>query len=142
MTDRFERLFDRAEAILEGRQNGLGMPILRHLAFRRYGPALLSLACRMTQKGTRFEWGRICRASSAAGMMYRAYRIGEINAAQNLAMTRFNMGDMQGYRHWMHRAAKAGDTDAAYELKLFEIRMPHPLARRLRRLRSYRRDGS
>lgn len=142
MADRFERLFDRAEAILEGHRNGLGMPILRHLAIRHYGPALLSLADRATRTGSRSEVGRICHAYSAAGMMYRAHRMGEINAAQNLAMTLFNIGDMQGYRRWMHRAARAGDANAAHELKRFEVRMPHALARKLRRLRPYRRDGS
>lgn len=142
MPDRFEASFERAEAILEGRLNGYGMPILRHLALRRYGPAMLSLAGRKTDTGRRSELGRVSDPFSPAGLMYRAYRLGEINAAQNMAMSLFNIGDIWGYRHWMHRAARAGDTNAATELKLFETRQPHNLARRLRRLRPYRRDGN
>jgi len=140
MTDRLDRLIDRAEAILAGRRNGFGMPILQHLALRQYGPALLSLAGRETYAGHRSELGRVCDAFSPAGMMYRAYRLGQLNAAQNMAMSLFNVGDLQGYRSWMHRAARAGDTDAAAELKLFETRQPHNLARRLRRLRPCRRE--
>lgn len=142
MADRSEALYERAEAILAGRRNGFGLPILRHLALRRYGPAMLGLAGFETDTGSRSELGRICRPFSPAGLMYRAWRMGEINAAQNMAMSLFNTGDMNGYRHWMHRAARAGDTNAAHELKLFETRQPHPLARRLRRLRPCRRNGS
>lgn len=142
MADRFEKLLDRAEAILEGKRNGFGLPILRHLALRRYGPALLSLAGRLTDTGTRSDLGRISQAYSPVGMMYRAYRLGESNAPQNMAMSLFNVGDLRGYRHWMHRAARAGDANAANELMLFETRKPHNLAGKLHRLRPYRRDGS
>lgn len=102
---------------------------------------MLCLANRMTQTGRRSELGRVTDAFSPAGLTYRAYKRGEINAAQNMAMSLFNVGDMTGYRHWMRRAARAGDAEAEAELKLFEIRQPHNLARRLRRLRPYRRDG-
>ncbi|HEY6814724.1 MAG TPA: hypothetical protein VI168_04210 [Croceibacterium sp.] len=139
MTDRQDKQFVRAEAILEGRCNGLGEPILWHLALRRYGPAMLSLACRATQTGSRTALGRVRDAFSPAGMMYRAFRQGELNAAQNMALSLFYLGDLSGYRRWMHRAARSGDTDAAFELKLFEVRQPYPLARQLRRLRPYRR---
>ena len=72
-------------------------------------------------------------------MFYRAFRQGELNAAQNMAMSLFYAGDLSGYRLWMHRAARTGDTNAAFELGLFEVRQPYPLARRLRRVRPYRR---
>lgn len=73
--------------------------------------------------------------------MYRAYRRSVPHAAQNMAMTLFNVGDLAGYRRWMQRAARMGDTDAKHEVAQFEVRQPHRLARRLRRLRPYRADG-
>ena len=142
MTDRLDRLFLRAEAILEGRRNGLAEPILRHLALRRYGPAMLSLACRETSSGYRSELGRVSNARSPAGLMYRAYRQDEVIAAQNFALTLFYAGDLAGYRHWMRKAARGGDTDATRELSRFEVRQPYPLAKRIRRLRPFRRGGS
>lgn len=48
MSKQMDRLFNRAEAILDGKAHGFGMPILRILAHRRYGPAMLSLAARET----------------------------------------------------------------------------------------------
>jgi hypothetical protein len=138
---RFEEMYARAEAILEGRRNGRGLPILQHLALRQYGPAMLGLARRATEEGRRSELGRICDPYSPAGLMYRAYKMGEINAAQNMAMTLFYARDMKGYRLWMHRAARGGDADAAHELDLFETRQPYPLARQIRRLRPIRRNG-
>jgi hypothetical protein len=142
MKVRREKLFGRAEAILEGRRNGLGEPILRRLALRHYGPAMLSLAARATESGHRRELGRISDAFSPANLIYRAYRLGDLYAAQNMAMSFFNVGDMLNYRRWMHRAALAGDPDAGAQLKVFETRQPHILARRLRRLRPCRRDGT
>lgn len=142
MSERFDRLLSRAEAILDGRSIGLGMPILQALAHRRYGPAMLSLAARKTETGMRTSLGRINDASSPAGLMYRAYRQGEVNAAQNFALTLFYVGDLAGYRHWLQRAAKCGDEDAARELNRFEIRQPYPLARLTNRIRPFRRDGS
>jgi hypothetical protein len=142
MNSRNERLFERAEAILDGNAVGLGEPVLWHLALRKFGPAMLELANRSTQTGTRRELGRTSDAFSPAGMTYHAWRQGEPNAAQNMAMGLFNAGDMAGYRLWMHKAARAGDTNALEELRRFETRQPHNLARRLRRLRPHRRDRS
>ena len=142
MPDRSDRLFSRAEAILDGKAIGFGMPILRMLAHRRYGPAMLSLACRETGAGSRQELGRFCCANSPAGLMYRAFRQGEVNAAQNLALALFYVGDLAGYRHWLQWAARGGDDDAVRELGRFEVRQPWPLARRINRKRPFRRDGS
>lgn len=142
MHARSDRLFSRAEAILDGKAIGLGMPILRTLAHRRYGPAMLSLASRETEAGSRQELGRFCCASSPAGLMYRAFRQGEVNAAQNLALTLFYVGDLAGYRHWLRRAARGGDDDAARELRRFEVRQPWPLATKINRKRPFRRGGS
>jgi hypothetical protein len=142
MSSRNERLFARAEAILEGKAVGFGEPVLWHLALRKHAPAMLVLANRYTQTGSRRELGRMSDPFSPIGMTYRAYRQGETNSAQNIAMSLLNVGDMAGYRHWMYKAARAGDLNAAEDLQRFETRQPHNLARRLRRLRPYRRDGS
>ncbi len=132
----------RADTILEGHGIGFGLPILWHLALNGYGLAMLRLASWYTPTGDRSELGSMIDAFSPAGMMYRAYRKGEPEAAQNMAMTCFNIGNMARYRYWMHRAARCGDTGVARELKRFEIRKPHGLARKLRRLRPPRRDGN
>lgn len=142
MSERHDKLFGRAEAILAGKANGFGMPILRLLAHRQYAPAMLSLASRKTEGGTRLELGRPGDPSSPFGLMYRAFRQGEKNAAQNLALTLFYVGDLAGYRHWLRRAARSGDDDAAHELGRFEVRQPWPLARKINRKRPFRRDGS
>lgn len=142
MSDRSDRLFSRAEAILAGKSNGFGMPILQMLAHKRYGPAMLSLAARKTDTGKRADLGRFSHATSPAGLMYRAFQQGEVNAAQNLALTLFYAGDLPGYRKWLRRAARGGDKDAAKELSRFEVRQPYPLARRMKRIRPFRRDGS
>lgn len=130
-----DRLFAHADAILSGQGTVLGESILWHLALRLYGPAMLAIANRATYGGRRAEIGRTANPWSPAGMMRRAYRAGEPNAAQHMAMTLFNVGDMAGYRRWMHRAVRAGDANALNEVQRFETRQPHALARRLRRLR-------
>lgn len=141
MTEREERLFTRATDILDGRANGFGLPILRHLALSGFGPGMLWLAIVLSKDCVPGELGRLSDPSSPLGLMRRAFRLGEPNAAQNLAMTYFHLGDMAGYRRWLHRAASGGDTEAMQELKSFELRKPYPPARRLRRLRPYNRNG-
>lgn len=142
MTERMDRLYERTGLILDGKANGFGMPILRILAHRRYGPAMLHLAARETESGRRGDLGHIRDAHSPAGLMYRAYRQGEFTAAQNFALTLFYLGDLAGYRHWLRRAAQGDDDHAAAELRRFETRQPWPLARRIGGKRPFRRDGS
>lgn len=142
MGTREDRLFERAVNILEGKAKGLGEPILWHLALRGHGYAMLMLASRMTYGGTPDELGRVQDSFSPAGMMYRLYRRSFPEAAQNMALSRFNIGDMVGYRRWIRLAALAGDTDTERDRRRFETRMPHNLARKLRRGRPYRKDGS
>ena len=142
MTQKLDRLYNRAEAILDGKANGFGMPILRTLAHRRHGPSMLSLAARQTEGGKRGELGRFSNANSPAGLMFRAFQQGEVNAAQNLALTLFYLGDLAGYRHWLRKAARGGDEDAAKELSRFEVRQPWPLAQKIKRKRPFRKDGS
>src|SRR5688572_9203602 len=122
MSERLDKLYHRAEAILGGEANGFGMPILSALARRRHGPAMLSLAARRTEQGNRGDLGRPSNPHSPHGLMYRAFRQGELNAAQNLALSLFYVGDLAGYRHWLRRAARGGDQDAARELGRFEVR--------------------
>lgn len=141
MESREDRLFRRAGLILDGKANGFGLPILRHLALRGYGAAMLELANRETNTGRRDELGRLADGASPLGQTYRAYRLGADYAAQNMALNWFNVGDLARYRHWLHRAARAGDLDARAELRRFETRKPHRLARKLGRGRPYRRDG-
>jgi hypothetical protein len=137
---RDDRLFLRADAILERRANGFAMPVLEHLTRRRYPPAMLELARWATQAGDPASIGRISDPRSPAGLMHRAHRLGDITAAQNLAMTLFHAGDLAGYRRWLRKAARAGDTEADAELRRFELRQPATLARRVRRIRPLRRS--
>lgn len=142
MTKKLDKLFHRAESILDGRANGLGVPILRALVRRQYGPAMLTLAARETEQGHRAELGRPSDPRSPFGLMYRAFRQGELNAAQNIALSLFYVNDLARYRYWLRRAAQCGDDDAAQELRRFEVRQPWPLARKIKRKRPFRRSGS
>jgi hypothetical protein len=131
MTKR-DRLWNRYWSICERRGIGLATPILWHLALRHDALA-------MTELGSTFpKEGRLTDPFSQAGLAYRAYRRGERNGAQHLAMNAFNKGDLAGYRHWLARGANAGDEDAQRELARFETRLPHSNASRIRRRRPYR----
>ncbi len=126
-----ERLFERYWGIADLHRNGLRLPILWHLAFRRHPDALLVLSQEIEQEG------RISRNFSRQGLAYRSFRLGEAAAAQNLAMDSFNRGDLQRYRFWLWKAARLGDEDSARELKRFEVRLPHDDAARIGRKRPY-----
>ncbi|WP_086606824.1 hypothetical protein [Erythrobacter donghaensis] len=139
-TSKAERLFLRADAIMERRANGFAMPVLEHLALRGYAQAMLELARWDTRSGDPRAIGRICDTRSPAALMRLAHRLGDITAAQNLAMTLFHAGDLAGYRHWLRRAARAGDAEAGAELRRFEVRQPFSLARRIGRIRPLRRS--
>lgn len=52
-----------------------------------------------------------------------------------MAMDCFARNDLQGYRLWLRRAARLGDTDAAHELSKFATRLPY---RRLRAIKRFR----
>lgn len=138
--ERLERLWLRAWKIAE--QNGTGhrLPILHHLAMHGHELGLLDLANFMVVDGDRKSVGRLADNYSPVRLLYRAFRAGSPTAAQNLAMTHFWLNDLTGYRHWLNKAARAGDEDARLELKRFETRQPFGLAKRMRRLRPLRRD--
>jgi len=135
----FDKLYVRALEIEEGRANGLAIPIFFHLTLRRHVPSMLRLASyRAFERGR--SWGKPAIAHSPIGLCYRAYRRGEVAlAAQNLAMDYFNCRDLARYRHWLRRAANAGDRDSAIQLRHFETRLPHATARDIGRQRPYRR---
>lgn len=122
-----ERLFNRAMLILDRRANGFGEPILWHLALRRYGWGMTEFARRLGSPG------KIADGWSADGLNYRAWRAGNDTAAWNMAMTCFNRRDLVGYRRWLRRAAKTGNHDATESLPHFETRLPHGVARDIRR---------
>ncbi|MCW1404022.1 hypothetical protein OKA06_17555 [Novosphingobium sp. MW5] len=137
---RLERLWLRAWKIAEDNGHGHRLPILHHLAMRGHELGLLDLANFQIIDGDRNTAGRLADGHSPVRLMYRAYKRGSPTAAQNMALTYFWLNDLCGYRHWLRKAARAGDQDAGLELKRFETRQPFTLAKRMRRLRPLRRD--
>jgi hypothetical protein len=127
-----DRLWERYWRITEGRAVGYAMPILWHLALRGDDLAMTELGARLSREG------RIAQPFSQAGLAYRAFRRGQRNGAQHLAMNAFNRDDLLRYRYWLARGATAGDQDAKRELSRFETRLPHQNAARIGRLRPYR----
>lgn len=130
---RIDRLYARAVNILERRENGFGGPILEYLAHRGVTNAMVALGCYFDLPGG------FAVPSSDRGLNRRAWRRGDPTGASNLAVDCFNRRDLQGYRMWLHRAARAGDPYSARELKRFETRLPHGDAKKIRRGRPYRR---
>ena len=125
-------LWHRYWDTIDGRRPGVHSPILWHAALRRRVWALLELS-------TRVAPGPLRDAFSSQGLARRAWRSGHPWGAEYLALDAFNAGDMGGYRHWLTRAARSGDPDAAAEARRFETRLPHAAARELGRHRPYRR---
>ena len=132
MMSKNERLWSRYWGIRERHQSGYAVPILWHLAMRKDAIAMTELA------DTFDNVGRICEPFSPDGLAYRAYRNGYALGAQHLAMNAFNRYDLTGYRHWLARAARAGDEEALRELRRFETRLPHKNAALIGRKRPYR----
>jgi hypothetical protein len=128
-----EALWLRYWAIRDDHANGHATPILWHLALGDDPRMMVTLANGFSIPG------RLSDRFSQAGLCYRAWRLGYAYGAQHLAMNAFNAHDMNGYRTWLRRAAKAGDRDSARELKRFETRLPHTNARRVGRLRPSRK---
>lgn len=131
-----DRLYRRIFDIRDQHANGLWEPVAWHLTLRRHQDTMILLANWLTDRGVS---GGAADSFRPTGLLRRAYRSGNFVAAQNLAMDCFNRGDLQGYRCWLRRAARLGDTDSAQELRRFETRLPHGNARKIRRLRPWRR---
>jgi hypothetical protein len=107
--------------------------LIWHLALRRYPAALTELSRQLGDDGLSAS-----DPFSALGLSMRALKLGDPTAAYNLAMSCFNRRNLQGYRHWLRRAAKAGDEDASRQLRRFETRLSHGAARDIRRCRPRR----
>ena len=140
---REDRLFERARAIMERRANGFYMPILHHLARRGHAPAMLGLAGLFTRGNDPADLGVASRAGTPAWLYRRVWLRGGSDAclaAQNIAMSRFNIGDLHGYRLWLRRAQMLGDNDAGLELDRFETRLPFGAAKAIGRGRPWRRS--
>ncbi|WP_146163452.1 hypothetical protein [Sphingomonas fennica] len=139
---KFDRLYLKGLGIRYERQRGPWMPIMWHLALRRHTGAMIELADWFSAGDSLQSFGPAADGSSAAGLYRRAYRAGDARAASNAAMSCFNRRDMVGYRNWLRRAARAGDTDAATQLRSFETRLWHGAARKIGRARpKQKRDG-
>ena len=128
-----ERRYARAISILDGKANGFGVPILFHLALRGMSDAMIALSNELSGGGA------IADPFSQRGLCRRAWRRGDTTGAQNLAVDCFNRHDLQGYRHWLHRAARMGNPYAAREVRRFETRLPHLNARKIGRKRPDRK---
>lgn len=132
-TDR-DDLWELALEKLAGRKPGWGEPLLWHLAMRGHVLAILELSSFLDDDRP------ISDPFSKQGLALRAYRLGDSNGAQHLAMSCFNKHDLKRYRHWLRKAANQDAIDELAELKRFETRLPHPTARKIGRLRPLRRS--
>lgn len=137
-----DRLYLKGLAIRYERRTGKWLPIMWHLALRGHAGAMIELADWFSDDGSADPFGTPADAFSAAGLYRRAYRRGDLRAAQHLALSCFNRNDMAGYRHWLGQGARAGDGEARQERRHFETRLWHADAARARRLRpKQKRDG-
>jgi hypothetical protein len=130
-----DRLYLKGLAIRDKESVGLWVPIMWHLALRGHTDAMIELAGWFSDDNRWSAFGTPADAFSAAGLYRRAYRKKDSRAAYNAAMSCFNRNDMMGYRRWLRLAAQGGDMAAAKQLRYFEIRLWHPAARKIRRLR-------
>ena len=126
----------RAISILDGQGDGFAVPILFLGALRGMSDAMIALSNALSGGGAMAD------PFSQRGLCRRAWRRGDTTGAQNLAVDCFNRRDLQGYRHWLHRAARMGDPYAAREVRRFETRLPHLNARKIGRKRPDRRCDS
>ncbi len=128
-------LWELALEKLAGRTPGWGEPLLWHLAMRGHVHAMMELSTFIDDDGP------ISDPYTTRGLAYRVYRLGHWAGAQHLAMLSFNDNNLNGYRHWLRKAAQLGGVfDELDELKRFETRLPHSNARKIGRLRPVRRS--
>lgn len=128
-----DKLYLQALNIRERRAPGLWLPRIWTLALRGHADAMIELAGWLS--GDADAPGALADGFSAAGLYRRAYRKGNARAAYNLAMSFFNRNDLQRYRYWLRKAARAGDHAAALQAARFETRLPHAAAAKIRRRR-------
>ncbi len=133
--DKLDRLYDRALHIQAGLKPGFCKPIFYILAIRNYGHGQVLFACDFAVEKMRGN-----HPASSAYWYRKAWRGGNANAAQHMAMDCFAANDLQGYRRWLRRAALLGDSEAAFQLRKFATRLPIARLRAIRRMRpEYRR---
>ena len=104
---------------------------------------MLTLAGLLHQTGKAEDLGSPAQAGDAAWLYRRVWRAGgddARHAAQHMAMSCFNTGNLAGYRLWLRRAHMLGDNDAGLELDRFETRLPFGNARAIGRGRPWRRS--
>jgi len=121
--------------IQQGSAKGHWLPIIRHLAQRKHTQSMLELASWLIES-------RSGNDRQAFLLSRAAYRLGQMHAAQHLARNCFNSNNLAGYRHWLGKAARGGNSDEAIELKCFENRLAHEHAFLIRRGRPWRRHES
>jgi hypothetical protein len=114
------RLYCRALDLLERGAKSRALPTLRALAARHFAPAMNLLSDHVTD-------------AEALRMLRRGARLGDDMAADNLAITHLNRGDLLHYRLSLARAARH-DEDSACELRRFKRRFPHSMMARFRML--------
>jgi hypothetical protein len=131
----WDRWFDRATLILEGRANGLGTPVLRALALRGHKYSMHSLAAMMCDP--RSGAYDPVRGWALTRLLARHYP--DSTSLENLATEHRNRNNMAGYRYWLTRAARIGDPEVERERRGFRTRFPYAIMRRWERYRPPRK---
>ena len=133
---KYDRWLTRAVSILDGKGNGLGLPVLHALAFRGHHGAMAELANRMTSPGnTAYDFRRGLALETRL-----AKEIGQSWVLENVATSLRNHGDMIGFRLWLTRAAQLGEPEVIAEKRRCETRFPYEAMKRWGRYRPLRRD--
>jgi hypothetical protein len=133
---KYDRWLVRAVSILEGKANGMGLPVLRMLAFRGHHGAMVELANRLT-----WPENSDCDFERGLALELRLAReVRESWVPENVATSLRNHGDMIGYRRWLARAARLGEPDVIAEKRRFETRFPYEVMKRWGRCRPLRRS--
>lgn len=132
---KYDRWYDRALKILDGRANGMGLPVLRALALRGHPYAMAALANRLTDPyNSDYDPKRGMALTRAV-----ARKLGESWTLENLAVTCRNRNDMAGYRYWIARASLLGEPEVVRERGEFCTRFPYAIMRRWKRYRPLRK---
>ena len=137
-----DQLYIHAWNVRDRRTGGFWLPIIRHLALRGHTDAMIDLASWFSEDNGPTTLGKASDPFTAAGLYRRAYRRGNVRAAQHMALSCFNRRDLAGYRSWLALGARAGDADAHRQRRYFETRLWHRVAHDIKRGRpEQKRDG-
>ena len=136
--ERMDRLYARADAILNRRANGNALPVLEALSRRGHFPARITLANILTDPLPSPRNKQANELLRGLNLMRTDIRRRDGTTLHNLAIHYRNRGDMWRYRYWLARAARHNrDPYEIRELKAFETRFPHEIMRSHKRLRPY-----